>query len=120
MWDVETGALEATLREHGDTVYSLVVHGDRLFSGSYDGTIREWAAGTWAALRTVAASEAGVRQFPKCLAVSGSKLVRGPGDARVRAQGAAAGRGTGLVLEVGGRRGVGWSGQRGGGHGVGA
>ena len=45
-------------------------------SASHDGTIREWALGTWAALRTV---EAG-RQMPYCLAVSGSKLICGSAD----------------------------------------
>ncbi len=46
-------------------------------SASMDGTIREWALGTWAAVRTVVAYEHGGRQYPRCLAVSGSKLISG-------------------------------------------
>ena len=53
------------------------MHGDRLLSASRDGTIREWALGTWAALRTVVAYEQEGRQYPHCLAVSGSKLISG-------------------------------------------
>jgi WD40 repeat protein len=68
---------DATLTGHEDTVYSLAVHGDRLYSASGDGTIREWALGTWAALRTVEANRQWCRQFPYCLALSGSKLLSG-------------------------------------------
>ena len=77
VWDMGTGAHDATLTGHEDTIYGLAVHGDRLFSASFDGTIREWAMGTWAAVRTVQAYERGWRQYPCCLAVSGSKLISG-------------------------------------------
>jgi WD40 repeat protein len=53
---------------------------DRLFSASRDGTIREWALGTWAAVRTVEAYGREERQVPYCLAVSGSKLISGSAD----------------------------------------
>jgi WD40 repeat protein len=72
-----TGAHDATLIGHEGAVWSLAVHGDRLFSASEDGTIREWALGTWAAVRTVEAYGRGGRQVPYCLAVSGSKLISG-------------------------------------------
>jgi F-box and WD-40 domain protein 7 len=77
VWDVGTGAHDATLTGHEGTVMDLAVHGDRLFSASKDGTIREWALGTWAAVRTVEAYGRGGRQYPRCLAVSGSKLISG-------------------------------------------
>ena len=76
-WDMGTGAHDATLTGHEDAVWGLAVHGDRLFSASRDGTIREWALGTWAAVRTVEAYGQEERQFPFCLAVSGSKLISG-------------------------------------------
>ena len=77
VWDVGTGAHDATLAGHSGGVTALVAHGDRLLSASGDGTIRAWAAGTWAALRTVEAYGRGAGQFLRCLAVSGSKLVSG-------------------------------------------
>ncbi len=75
VWDVGTGAHDATLAGHSLGVRALVVHGDRLLSASRDGTIRAWAVGTWAGLRTAEAWGQGTRQWPGCLAVSGSKLV---------------------------------------------
>ncbi len=77
VWDMGSGAHDATLTGHEGSVSSLAVHGDRLFSASEDGTIREWTLGTWAALRTVEAYRPGGRLFPRCLAVSGSKLISG-------------------------------------------
>jgi WD40 repeat protein len=77
VWDVGTGAHDATLTGHTKAVRALVVHGDRLLSASEDGTIRAWAVGTWAGLRTVEAWGQGTERFPRCLAVSGSKLVSG-------------------------------------------
>ena len=46
-------------------------------SASRDGTIREWALGTWGAVRTVQAYGPEGQQYPCCLAVSGSKLISG-------------------------------------------
>jgi WD40 repeat protein len=43
VWDVGTGAHDATLAGHSRGVTALVVHGDRLLSSSGDGTIRAWA-----------------------------------------------------------------------------
>ncbi len=80
VWDMVTGAHDATLTGHNSDVHGLAVHGDRLYSASRDGTIREWAMGTWAALRTVMAYQRRGRQFPGCLAVSGSKLISGSVD----------------------------------------
>ncbi len=87
VWDVGTGALEATLAGHTGRVRGLLVHGDRLLSASEDGTIREWAAGTWAALRAVEAHAPASGQYPRCLAVSGSKLISGSCRSRSTAGG---------------------------------
>jgi hypothetical protein len=55
-------------------VQALVVLWDRLYSASEDGTIREWAAGSWAALRTVPAGAAAVHgQYPRSLGAHESK-----------------------------------------------
>ena len=77
VWDIGTGAHDATLTGHEKSVRGLAVHGDRLLSASRDGTIREWALGTGGAVRTVQAYGREGRQYPYCLAVSGSKLVSG-------------------------------------------
>jgi uncharacterized protein YajQ (UPF0234 family) len=77
VWDVGTGAHDATLAGHSGPVSALVVHGDRLLSASQGGTIRAWAVRTWAGLWTVEAWGQGTGQYPVCLAVSGSKLVSG-------------------------------------------
>jgi WD40 repeat protein len=55
VWDTGTGACDATLIGHSGMVSDLfkLVHGNRLFSGSRDRSIRALALGTWVALRTV-------------------------------------------------------------------
>ena len=79
VWELETGGQVAALAGHRGPVYGLLVHGERLFSASGDGTIGIWAAGTWAALAGVRAYDLGASgRLPRCLAVSGSKLVSGP------------------------------------------
>ncbi len=77
VWDVETGNNDARLVGHENWVNGLAVDGDRLLSASSDGTIREWDLGTWEALRTVEAHGRGEEQFPRCLVVSGTKLISG-------------------------------------------
>ena len=85
LWDLDTGGLRATLAGHVDTVAALLVHGRLLLSGSFDGSIRVWAVGTWAVLASVmvadpTADHSLVRHHcPRCLAVSGSKLISGSG-----------------------------------------
>ncbi len=75
------------IRSVPETMISdLAVHGDRLYSESRDGTIREWALGAWAALRTLEAYARGERQAPYCLAVIGSKLVSGSGGRGIPAE----------------------------------
>ena len=78
VWDVETGARDATLVGHSSAVWGLAVHRDRLFSASRDGTIREWELGTGALLQTVQVYEPGDDTLNlRCLAISGSKLLSG-------------------------------------------
>ena len=83
VWGLADGAREAELEGHTDRVFALAVAGDRLYSGSEDGTIRAWACGTWAGLGTAEAAErqagSGGRpgQYPRSLAVSGGRLVSG-------------------------------------------
>jgi WD40 repeat protein len=77
VWDIGTGVQDATLAGHDGAVYGLAVHRDRLFSASGDGTIRVWALGAWAALRTVEVCRRGTGMFPRCLVVSGSQLISG-------------------------------------------
>ena len=78
VWDMEAGTHDTALTGHTGEVRALVVHGDRdrLFSGSADGTIREWALGTWVALRSV---ELGTRILNRpdimSLVMIGSKLI---------------------------------------------
>jgi WD40 repeat protein len=89
VWDLETGALEATLRGHRGSILALLVHADRLYSASADGTVREWAAGTWEELRVLVACDGAGRYWPCCLAVSGGaafeRLLGGAGSAAPRA-----------------------------------
>ena len=78
VWELETGGLDATLTDHRSSVFALLVHGERLYSSSGDGSIRAWAVGTWAAVAMVEAYDVRAsRQVPRCLAVSGSKLISG-------------------------------------------
>ena len=78
VWELETGGLDATLTGHRGPVCALLVHGERLFSASRDGSIRAWAMGTWAAVARVEAYDVVASgQHPGCLAASGSKLISG-------------------------------------------
>ena len=71
VWDLETGGLEATLTGHRGPVCALLVHGERLFSASRDGSILAWAVGTWAAMASVEAYDVVASgQYPGCLAAS--------------------------------------------------
>jgi len=77
VWDAETGALEQTLRGHANSVYGLVVSGQRMISCSLDKTVRAWSLETWACVQTVEAYPAGSPHYIYRLAVSGSTLVGG-------------------------------------------
>jgi WD40 repeat protein len=68
----------------GDYVYSLVVHGDKLISGSRDHTIKVWSTDTWACERTLEGHTNSVTS----LVVHGDKLFSGSGDETVKVWGA--------------------------------
>lgn len=54
VWDVEAGKLAGILHGHKGVVRSLqFASSDRLFSGSYDGSVREWSLDTWGQIRIV-------------------------------------------------------------------
>ena len=59
VWKLETGGLDATLTGHRGPIYGLLVHGERLFSASRDGSIWARAVGTWAAVARVEAYDVG-------------------------------------------------------------
>jgi WD40 repeat protein len=83
VWGLVDGAREAELQGHTGVVSALLVHGDRLYSTGLDGTIRAWACGTWAGLRTVEATGGhaggggGPGQFSCSLVASGGRRVSG-------------------------------------------
>jgi WD40 repeat protein len=45
--------VERTLEDDNSAVSSLVVHDDKLISGSYDSTIKVWNTNTWVCERTL-------------------------------------------------------------------
>ena len=77
VWGVGTGAHDAVLSGDSGGSTELGERGDRLLSASEDGAIRAWAVGAWAGLRTVEAWGQGTGEQARCVAVRGSKLVRG-------------------------------------------
>ena len=79
VWELEMRGLDATLTGHRSVVSALLVHGERLFSASADGTIRAWAVGTsrWAAVASVEVYDGPSLQFVRCLTAIGSKLISG-------------------------------------------
>lgn len=64
---------------HTDAVRALSVASGRLFSGSYDGTVRVWDVETLACLRTLAGHTGPVRT----LVYSGGKMFSGSYDKTV-------------------------------------
>jgi hypothetical protein len=67
---------ERTLEGHTGSVSSLVVHGDKLISGSADSMIKVWNTGTWACERTLEGHDDEVSS----LVVHGYKLISGSYD----------------------------------------
>ncbi len=75
-----TRPLIQVLEEHSRPVLSLAVSGTRLFSGSYDYTIRVWDLETMAKEATLRGHTDAVRT----LAVAGGKLFSGSYDGTVK------------------------------------
>ena len=77
VWDLATGACDAAVAGHPGGVCALLVHGRRLLSAGRDGAVQARAAGTWRLLDEVGPSG---REYPRCLAVCGPRLVSGWGE----------------------------------------
>ena len=77
VWELETGVLDGTLTGDSGAVFGLLVHGERLFSASGDGSVRAWAVGTAAVARAEADDVGASGQHPRRTAASGSKLISG-------------------------------------------
>jgi len=43
IWEIDTGECLQTLRGHSKAVYTVILCGDKLISGSSDNTIKVWA-----------------------------------------------------------------------------
>jgi WD40 repeat protein len=72
--------VERTLEGHSSTVSSLVAHGDKLISGSYDGTIGVWNTDTWACEHTLEGHTDDVTSF----VMHGDKLLSGSNDQTIK------------------------------------
>lgn len=72
VWDLATLTLVRTLTGHTDAVRALAVAGDRLFSGSYDSTVRVWDISSMQCLQVRAIEGEGV-----CVSVWGTVSVWG-------------------------------------------
>ena len=68
------------LEDHTRPVLSLAVAGDKLFSGSYDYTIRVWSLDSLQRVKTLTGHTDAVRT----LAVAGNKLFSGSYDGTVK------------------------------------
>jgi WD40 repeat protein len=68
------------LEDHTRPVLSLAVAGDKLFSGSYDYTIRVWSLDSLQRVKTLTGHTDAVRT----LAVAGNKLFSGSYDGSVK------------------------------------
>ena len=79
-----------TLRGHSGAVHTVAASGRRLVSASTDGTLRVWAMGSFACLRSVnvgggdGGGGGGVVGTVRCLAVWGGRVVGGSNDGTVR------------------------------------
>jgi WD40 repeat protein len=71
---------ERTLEGHGGTVYSMVMHGDTLISGSHDSTIKVWGINSWTCERTLEGHTRAVTS----LVVHGDKLISGSSDNMIK------------------------------------
>ena len=63
VWDIETLECIDTLKGHTGPVRTLVYSGGRMFSGSYDKTVRVWDVTT---LKCLATLQGVVLQPPRC------------------------------------------------------
>jgi WD40 repeat protein len=73
--------VERTLEGHDHAVCSLVVHGDKLVSGSFDNTIKVWNTDTWTCEHTLEGHDDGA---VLSLVMHGNKLLSGAGDYTIK------------------------------------
>lgn len=46
LWDVNSGVTRRVFQGHEASLWSVVLHGDRIYTAANDGTVRRWALGT--------------------------------------------------------------------------
>jgi hypothetical protein len=90
VWNTDTWTCEHTLEGHNDAidneaaVYSLVVHGDKLFSGGENSTddimIKVWSTVTWTHERTLEGHDDAVMSWT----AHGDKLISGSHDQTIK------------------------------------
>lgn len=80
VWDLTTLQRERTLSGHTDAVRALAVAGGRLFSGSYDGTVRVWDESTLTCIEVLKGHVGPVRTLVHC----GNYMFSGSYDKTVR------------------------------------
>ena len=61
VWSLDTLQRLKTLTGHTDAVRALAINGGRLFSGSYDGSVKVWDIGTLECLKTLTGHTGPVR-----------------------------------------------------------
>ncbi len=83
MWDTETLECIATLSGHTGPVRTLVRCGDKIFSGSYDKTVRVWDANSLRCLATLVGHTGAVR----ALAASDRVVFSGSDDTTIKVSG---------------------------------
>jgi WD40 repeat protein len=86
--------VERVLEGHADEVLSLVVHGDKLLSGSRDNTIKVWNTDTWACERTLKGHNSALEHIPyfdravdgsvSSLVTHGGKIISGSHDNTIK------------------------------------
>ena len=80
MWDIDSRRCEQVLEDHSRPVLSLAICNNKLFSGSYDYTIKVWSLDTLTKIKTLEGHTDAVR----ALAVAGQRLFSGSYDSTVR------------------------------------
>ena len=96
VWDANTLACLATLTGHTGPVRTLVRCGDKVFSGSYDKTVRVWDVHTHKCLATLVGHSGAVR----ALAASDTVVFSGSDDTTIRVGAGDGGQGRAAGLEL--------------------
>lgn len=78
--DLATGKWMRTFEGHSKQITAIVIHGDRLYSGSDDKTIRQWDLDTGACLRTLSEHSGWVH----AITIHGDRLYSGSEDSTIK------------------------------------